>query len=125
LSQKVRAIRGATTVSLDGPEEILKATEKLVREMVLINQVKTVDIASVWMTMTADLTSTFPARCLRNMEGWTYVPVMCAQEIAVKGALERCIRVMIHVNTDRSQKEIQHVYLNGTDVLRPDLHLTK
>ncbi|WP_202080001.1 chorismate mutase [Caldalkalibacillus salinus] len=124
MSTKLRGVRGATTVTKDDTQEILQATETLVSDMVQQNNIEVESIASVWMTMTQDLTATFPARCLRHMSGWTFVPVMCAQEVAVPGSLEKCIRVMIHYHTDRAQHEIRHVYQNKATSLRPDLSLT-
>jgi chorismate mutase len=124
LSLKVRGVRGATTVELDIEEKIIDATEELIREMEASNQFLPEDVASVWITVTEDLRSAFPAKALRRIEGWNLVPVMCAREIPVVGSLTRCIRIMMHINTSLEQKEIQHVYLGGATTLRPDLHLT-
>jgi chorismate mutase len=78
------------------------------------------DVASALFTLTPDLRSQFPAAAARRM-GWTLVPLLNFTEIGVPGGLERCIRVLLHVNTDKSSREIVHVYLDGARVLRPDL----
>jgi len=116
----VRGIRGATTVLRDEPALILDATEALLREIVERNGFVPDDIASALFTVTPDLVSEFPAAAARRM-GWTLVPLLNFTEIGVPGRLERCIRVLIHVNTDLAQDQIQHVYLGGATVLRPDL----
>jgi len=116
-----RGIRGATTVTRNEETEILQETVILLREIVDRNGVIAEDICSVWITMTEDLDATFPARAIREMEGWEMVPLMCSTEIPVKGSLPQCIRLMVQVNTDKSQREIKHVYLNEAQKLRPDL----
>lgn len=116
-----RGIRGATTVERNEEGDILRETLVLLREIVDRNDVVPEDICSVWITVTGDLTATFPARAIREMEGWDYVPLMCSVEIPVEGSLPLCIRLMVQVNTDKSQREIRHVYLNGAQRLRPDL----
>ncbi|MNN88276.1 Chorismate mutase AroH [compost metagenome] len=75
--------------------------------------------------MTGDLDATFPARAIREIEGWDLVPLMCSVEIPVKGGLPMCIRLMVQVNTDKSQRDIRHVYLNEAQKLRPDLSQSK
>lgn len=117
----VRGIRGAITVNENSENEILDATEKLIRKMVEENRVEAEDVASVWITVTADLNATFPAKAIRRLDNWTWVPVMCSTEIPVPGSLARCIRVMMIVNTGKGQKEIRHIFLEGATVLRPDL----
>jgi chorismate mutase len=116
----VRGIRGAITVTRDEPGLILDATEKLLRAIVEANPFAPEDVASALFTVTPDLVSEFPAAAARRM-GWTLVPLLNFTEIGVPGRLERCIRVLIHVNTDLAQDAIQHVYLEGARVLRPDL----
>jgi chorismate mutase len=117
----VRGIRGATTVALDEESEILQATSDLLLRIVEDNQVHPEDICSVFVTTTGDLTAAFPAKAIRQMEGWELVPLMCSLEIPVKPSLPKCIRLMVHVNTDKAQTEIRHVYLNEARVLRPDI----
>ncbi|MFF2908113.1 chorismate mutase [Paenibacillus sp. NPDC057934] len=120
-----RGIRGATTVTGNEEAEILRETVVLLREIVERNEVIAEDICSVWITMTEDLDATFPARAIREMEGWEMVPLMCAVEIPVKGSLPQCIRLMVQVNTEKAQREIHHVYLNEARKLRPDLSQSK
>lgn len=120
-----RGIRGATTVTKNEETEILRETVVLLREIVERNDVIAEDICSVWITMTADLDATFPARAIREIDGWEMVPLMCSTEIPVKGSLPQCIRLMVQINTDKSQREIRHVYLNEAQKLRPDLSESK
>jgi chorismate mutase len=116
----VRGIRGAITVTRDEPAAILDATERLLRAIVEKNRFVPDDIASALFTVTPDLVSEFPAAAARRM-GWALVPLLNFTEIGVPGRLERCIRVLVHVNTESRQDEIEHVYLEGATVLRPDL----
>lgn len=116
----VRGIRGAITVDADTPEAILDATEKLLQAIVEQNRIVPEDVASALFTVTPDLSAEFPAAAARRM-GWTSVPLLNFTEIGVPGRLERCIRALVHLNTDLAQSEIQHVYLEGARVLRPDL----
>ncbi len=118
----VRGIRGATVVRKDEPEAILAATRELLEAILRANPgLEPADLASAWFTVTADLCSVHPAKAARQM-GWEAVPLMCAQEIPVPGSLPRCIRVLLHWNTERSQAQIQHVYLGEAMSLRPDLN---
>ncbi|MEF2095737.1 chorismate mutase [Bacillus sp. CFBP9009] len=117
----IRGIRGATTVERDKEMEVISAAEKLMAEIIQVNEIDPEMVASVFFSATEEIRSVFPAKALRKFEGWTYVPVTCMKEIPVSNSLPFCIRVMIHVNTTKSQKEIQHVYQAGATVLRPDL----
>ena len=118
----VRGIRGATSVANDTAEEILEATRELLEELLRANNITTFDdIVSVIFTTTEDLRSTFPAEAARAL-GMHRVPLLCACEIPVPGSLPRCIRVLMHVNTDKSQAEIIHVYLREARKLRPDVN---
>jgi chorismate mutase len=117
----VRGIRGATSVADDNPAVILAATTELLQELLRANQIDDfTEIVSAIFTTTADLTSTFPAEAARCL-GMTQVPLLCAAEIAVPHSLPRCIRVLLHVNTHRSQAEVLHVYLHEAKKLRPDM----
>jgi len=116
----VRGIRGATTVDRDDAESILIATEELLREIIARNDLEPELVASALFTATPDLTSQFPAAAARRL-GWTLVPLLNFTEIGVPGGLERCVRVLVHVNTDRAQNEMVHVYLRQAQSLRPDL----
>ena len=89
--------------------------------MILANEIKPEDICSVFVTTTQDLTATFPARAIRRLPGWELVPLMHSLEIPVTPSLPRCIRLMVHVNTNKKQNEIRHVYLNEARSLRPDI----
>lgn len=115
-----RGIRGATTVDADVANEILIATRQLLLRMVEANHVAVPDIASIIFTVTQDLTEAFPAQAAREL-GWRHVPLLDAQEVPVPGSLLRCVRVLMLWNTDRSQGEVQHVYLRDAESLRPDL----
>lgn len=117
----VRGIRGAITVEANEKELILNATLELLNKIVAENQIVPEDIGCVLITVTNDLDDTFPASVIRQMNGWELVPLMCSLEMPVKGSLQRCIRFMVMLNTDKKQDEINHVYLEGAKVLRPDL----
>lgn len=117
----VRGIRGAITVESNTAEAIREATRTLLAELVRANHVETDEIATVVFTLTPDLNAAYPAEGARQM-GWTAVPLLSSPEIAVPGALERCLRVLMLVNSPRSQGEITHVYMRGAEVLRPDLN---
>ncbi|MGW8957765.1 chorismate mutase [Paenibacillus sp. NPDC055715] len=116
-----RGIRGATTVANNEENEILEATCLLLEEIVSCNEVQPEDISNVWITVTHDLNATFPAKAIRKLDGWDMVPLMCSLEIPVEDGLPKCIRLMVQVNTIKTQREIKHVYLNGAQALRPDL----
>ena len=117
----MRGIRGATTVRENDANEIIQETKRMIEEMAVKNEIKPEAIASVLISVTKDLDATFPAKALRLIDGWKYVPVMCMPEIEVPGSLPQCIRVMMTVNTNLNQKDVQHVYLNDAVQLRPDL----
>lgn len=117
----VRGVRGAITVESNTAEAIREATRTLLAEMARANQVETDEIAAVIFTLTPDLNAAFPAEGARQM-GWTAVPLLSSPEIAVPGALERCLRVLMLVNSPRAQGEIAHVYMRGAEALRPDLN---
>lgn len=117
----IRGVRGATTVENNREVEIVDATEKLLSKMIDLNEIKPENVASIFISVTEDITGEFPAKAIRRFEGWSYVPVMCMREIPVPHALKLCLRIMIHLNTSKSQKDIKHVYLEGAKVLRPDL----
>ncbi len=116
----IRAIRGATTVSEDARDELLEATRELLEEMMSRNGVSRDDLVSLVFTSTPDLTSEFPALAARRMD-ISDVPLLCAAEIAVEGALPRCIRILMHLNTSRGRGELRHVYLRDARSLRSDL----
>ena len=113
-----RGIRGATTVESDSADAILAATRELLTRIVEANGLAVKDVASAFFTVTSDLTAAFPAQAARGL-GWQHVALLDAQEIPVPDSLPRCIRVLIHWNTDKPQAEIRHVYLRGAASLRP------
>lgn len=117
----IRGVRGATTVRSNTEAEIVQAAEELFVKMVEKNKINPNDIASVFISTTEDIDAGFPAKGMRALDGWKYVPVMCMREMPVPNSLQKCIRVMLHLNTDKVQNEINHVYLHGACVLRPDL----
>jgi chorismate mutase len=117
----VRGIRGATTVEINTKEAILAATKELSLAIIERNELQADDVASILITSTPDLNATFPAAAVRALQGWELVPLMGAQEVDVPGGLPLCIRMMLLVNTDKSAKKIQHVFLNDAVKLRPDL----
>jgi len=114
------ALRGATTVESDSPEQIAAATAELLNELTSRNGLVPSDIISAIFTVTPDIVSDFPARAARNL-GWDEVSLLCTNEIPVTGALEHCIRVLIHAETVRDRASIRHVYLRDAKTLRPDL----
>ncbi|SDY87190.1 chorismate mutase [Evansella caseinilytica] len=120
----VRGVRGAITVKENKEEAIVSAAFRLFKTMQKENGYVPDDISHIIITMTPDLDAAFPAKALRQLEGYDLVPVMCAQEIPVPGSLEKCIRVMLTLNTTKSPGEINHVYLEDAVTLRPDLFLT-
>lgn len=119
---KVRGIRGAITIKEDTPKEILEATKELLFKMQTANDFTVEDIASILFTVTSDVRSIFPAQAAR-MIGWDKVPLLCFQEIEVPGALPKCIRVLVHINTEKNQEEIKHIYLREARKLRQDLSI--
>lgn len=113
------AIRGATTVENDDAPAIRTATAELLRRIVARNALAPSDIISALFTVTPDLRSVFPAHAAREL-GWNDVALLCTMEIPVPGAIERCIRVLIHVETTTPRERLRHVYLRGARALRPE-----
>jgi chorismate mutase len=116
----VRAIRGATQVEANDRVQLLEAATELVTEVMARNDLVLDDVISVFFTTTPDLTAEFPAVAARRV-GFGDVPLLCASEIDVPGALPRVVRLMAHVETERSRGELRHVYLRGAAVLRRDM----
>ena len=117
-----RGVRGATTVEADRPEEILAATKALLETMIETNGIEQADVASIIFTTSPDLVSEYPALGARQM-GWTAAPLLCTHEMAVPHGLEKCIRILLHWNTNKGIDEIEHIYLNRAVRLRPDIAL--
>jgi len=116
----VRAIRAAIQLDGYGREEILEGTAELVSAVMSRNELTPDAVISVLFTVTHDLTAEFPALAARKI-GFHDVPLMCAQEIRVPGAMPRVVRLMAHVETDRPRSQMQHVYLRGATALRLDI----
>jgi chorismate mutase len=118
--QRLRALRGATTAPVDEAQAIVESTARLLSEMLERNQIAGPDLVSLIFTTTADLTAEFPAAAARRL-GISSVPLLCASEIAVPGSVPRCIRVLMHLYTDKNPDSLRHVYLEGAEQLRTDL----
>ncbi|HVT42515.1 MAG TPA: chorismate mutase [Acidimicrobiales bacterium] len=116
----VRGLRGATTVDEDTAAQVTERSQELMREIMARNELVEDDIVSIVFTATPDVTSIFPATAIREI-GFGAVPLLCAAEIPVPGAMPLCVRVLLHVYTARSRDEIHHVYLHGAQGLRDDL----
>lgn len=115
-----RGVRGATTLQANTKEAILAETRKLLALMIRLNDLRPEDVAFALFTVTKDLDAEFPALAARQL-GWLDVPLMCGYEVSVPGSLPFCIRILVNWNTNKSQKEIRHVYINDAVKLRPDL----
>lgn len=116
----IRAIRGAIQLDSDDREHLLKSTAELISKTLHANNIDNSDLVSIIFTATPDITSEFPALAAREL-GLGDVPLMCAVEMNVAGAMPRVIRIMIHANSNKARGEIQHVYLRGATALRLDL----
>jgi chorismate mutase len=114
-----RGVRGATTAEDNSPEEILKATRQLLALMIRQNGIRPEDVASAIFSTTTDLEMEFPALAARQL-GWIDVALMCVHELDVPGSLRRCIRILLHWNTDKPAVEIVHIYIKEAAHLRPD-----
>ncbi len=112
-------IRGAIGVEANSADAITTATRRLLEQIVAANDLQVERIVSVTFSATPDLDAAYPARAARDM-GWLHLPLLCMQEMAVRGSLPRCIRVLVHYNTDAPPDHIRHVYLGAARVLRPD-----
>lgn len=121
---KVRAIRGATTVTVNTIEAIREAVTELLEAIEIHNSLDPDDIVSIIFTATQDLDAIFPAAIARERPHWQNVPLLDVQQMHVAGSLEKCIRVILHVNTLKLQSEMQHVYLQGAKNLRPDWQIS-
>jgi chorismate mutase len=116
----IRAVRGATQLDADQADHLLERTAELMQEVLKRNGLTADDVISIFLTATPDLRSAFPAAAVRAL-GITDVPLMCAQELDVDGAMPRVVRLMAHVETPLPRDAVRHVYLHGTTVLRDDL----
>ena len=116
----VRGVRGATTVEANTVEAVLDATRELLGAMLKANEIDVEYVASAFFTTTIDVNAEFPALAARDIVG-TNVALMCGHEMNKPGGLPMCLRILLHVNTDRAARDIKHIYLRGARVLRPDL----
>jgi chorismate mutase len=116
----VRGVRGATTVESNNTEQILDATKELLRHMIDANGIEEEFVASVMFTTTPDLNTAYPAKGAR-LVGWKRTALMGFQEMDMSTGLTQCIRILIHWNTTKTLDEINHIYLHGAEILRPDL----
>ena len=114
-----RGVRGATTADANTREDILRATRELLAMMIRQNGIRAEDVASAMFSTTTDLNAEFPALAARQL-GWYDVALLCNHELDVPGSLRRCIRVLVHWNTDTASSDIVHVYIKGAVHLRPD-----
>jgi chorismate mutase len=116
----MRAVRGAIRVASDDRDVLLSATERLLSELLERNAIETEDLVSILFTVTDDLRSVFPAEAARKM-GLGKVPLLCAREIDVPGAMRSVVRVLMHFRSDAALDDVVHVYLDGAETLRDDL----
>jgi chorismate mutase len=116
----MRGVRGATTVAGNEAAAIVERTRELLRILVDSNGIEPADLASAVFTVTEDLDAEFPAVAVRGLAGWAEVPLLCAREAPVPGSLGRCVRVLLHWNTDRPQSDVRHAFLRGARELRPN-----
>ncbi len=116
----VRAVRGATSVKENTETEIIDTTCELLREMTSRNDILQDDIISIIFSVTSDISAAFPALAARRL-GWNNTALMCTYEIDVPGSLKSCIRVLMHINTEKENNELKYVYLKDAKSLRPDL----
>ncbi|HEY3202502.1 MAG TPA: chorismate mutase [Thermoanaerobaculia bacterium] len=114
-----RGVRGATTVDRNDAAQIAERTRELLEVLIDRNTIEPQDLASTIFTVTEDLDAEFPALAVRALAGWEEVPLLCGREIPVPGSLGRCIRVLLHWNTEKPQSEIRHIFLRGARELRP------
>ena len=122
---RVRAIRGATTVTENTCEAIAKAVNELMEAIEVHNQLDTEEIVSVTFSVTSDLDAMFPAAVARRRQGWNDVPLLDVQHMKVENSLQKCVRVLIHLNTPLPKSQLRHVYLQDAAKLRPDLAISK
>jgi len=118
--ERVRALRGATTLDRDEREHLLERTQELIHAMLDRNELSEDDLVSIVFTATDDISSAYPAEAAR-VAGITHVPLLCARELDVEGGIERCIRLLVHAYSQRSVRDLRHPYLHAARQLRTDL----
>lgn len=119
MGMRCRGVRGAITVEANSPDAILEATTELLAEIMRANGLRVDDVASAYFTTTRDLNAEFPAVAANKM-GFSDVALLCGHEMDVPGSLPMCLRILLHVNTEKDASQIAHAYLRGAKVLRPD-----
>ena len=117
----MQGIRGAVTVENDTKEEVISCVSEMLTKILAENDLSTEDIGAAIFSATKDITSVFPAFAARCLSGWDLVPLFDAQQLYIENSLKKCIRVLLLVNTDKTQAQIKHVYLGRAAHLRPDL----
>ncbi|MGH9302787.1 MAG: chorismate mutase [Acidimicrobiales bacterium] len=120
MARVLRALRGATTIEVDSTEQINERVQALIRTLLERNGVEHEDIVSIIFTATEDVTAVFPAAAARAI-GLGDVPLLCARELSIRSGTPHCIRVLVHLYTDRERQALHHVYLEGARGLRDDL----
>lgn len=120
MSERVRAIRGATTLDTDERDHLIERTQELIHAVFERNEVAEEDLVSIVFTATDDISCAYPAEAAREA-GFVHTPLLCARELEIVGGIERCIRVLVHAYTDRAKQELRHVYLHDARQLRTDL----
>ena len=116
-----RGVRGAITLNKNTKEEIELATVELLNEMLIQNEIEKKDISFAIFTLTSDLNADFPAKYARINCGFNKVPMMCYHELDVENSLKMCLRILLNINTQKTQDDIKHIYLKGAKVLRQDI----
>ncbi len=117
----MRGIRGAITVEKNEKTMINEAVQELLKKIITVNEINTEDIGAAIFSATADIDAAFPAAAARGLAGWDMVPLFDAQQMAVDNSIEKCVRVLLLVDTEKKQNEIQHIYLRQAKNLRPDI----
>lgn len=120
MTERVRAIRGATTLDVDEREHMIARTQELITALFERNELAEEDLISIVFTATDDVHCGFPAEAARAA-GITHVPLLCARELDIVGGIERCVRILVHAYTGRGPRELRHPYLHGARQLRTDL----
>ncbi|RAP38137.1 chorismate mutase [Candidatus Marinamargulisbacteria bacterium SCGC AAA071-K20] len=115
----IRGLRGATTVKTNAQEDILKGTKELLGVLFENNDITVEDIASIFFSVTKDLDAVFPAKAAREM-GLVHTPMLCLNEINVSDSVNFCIRILLHVNSEKKQSDFKPIYLNDAIKLRPE-----
>lgn len=120
MSERVRAVRGATTLDRDDRDHLIERTQELIHLVFERNGLSEDDLVSIVFTATMDIVSGFPAEAAREA-GFVHTPLLCARELEVDGGIERCVRVLVHAYSDREKQDMRHVYLHDARQLRTDL----